>query len=80
MTRTTKKDLMQIQNVINNELKGQKKLERVSVEWAYGQPRAYLRWASDGELVGPLSPRLRTGHMLLWLYAFETGLRTGYYP
>jgi hypothetical protein len=79
MKRTTAKDIMQIQKVINTALEYQGKTERVSVEWPYGRPRAYLREASDGDLLGELSPRLSTGPMADWLTAFEKGLRMGYH-
>lgn len=79
MKRTTAKDIMQIQGWINDVLEGQGKTERVSVEWAYGRPRTYLREASDGHLLRELSPRLSTGPMADWLTAFEAGLRMGYH-
>lgn len=78
MSRTTRKDLMQIQNVINNELEDQGKTDWVSVEWAYGRPRAYLRTGKpDSYMLCELSPRLSTGPMADWLTAFEAGLRMG---
>lgn len=78
MRRTiNKKDIMQCQGWINGMLEEQGKTEQVSVEWAHGQPRAYLR-DTDNQMIGPLSPRLRTGRMLDWLYAFEVGLRMGH--
>ena len=75
--RTTAKDIMQIQSVINHTLEYQGKTERVSVEWAYGRPRAYLRSTPGGSLLRELSPRLSTGPMADWLTAFEKGLRMG---
>jgi len=71
--RVTKADIYQVQDVINGVLERRDHPDRVYVEWAYGQPRAY--WQPVGETyVKDLSPRLPTGQMYQWLHAFAEGL------
>ena len=50
----------------------------LSIEWAYGQPRVYqgtVVTTDRGRSVGrrELSPRLPTGQMKWWLYAYSAG-------
>jgi len=44
-----------------------------TVGWAYGKPRLY----TDGEST-EVSPRLPSGQLLDWMYAFAKGFDTGY--
>jgi hypothetical protein len=71
MARKTRRDLVQVAAVINNQLKLAGDDRRVTIEWAYGQPRACFGDCTD------LSPRLATGALYDWLCAFEGGLRRG---
>lgn len=46
--------------------------EEYTVEWAYGRPRLYRAGGSI-----EVSPRLSTGDMAEWLYAFLAGIDAG---
>jgi hypothetical protein len=41
----------------------------IGIEWAYGRPRI-----TNANQSRDISPRLPTGEMLQWLFAFECGL------
>jgi len=74
--RTKKQDIYDIEGHINRSLRAMGYSHRVSVQWAYGRPRAYLEpIGSDcGE---ELSPRLPMGEMYRWLWAYYKGLCMG---
>ena len=74
--RATKSDIRQVERVINGTLERAGYNIRICVEWAYGQPRAYRR-GIEGSWRSELSPRLSTGEMIRWLYAFHDGLNLG---
>lgn len=77
--RITKKDLEQIEKVINGKLERNDSDRRVYIEWAYGRPRAYLVPADNPHVQErELSPRLPTGDLYRWLYAFDRGLNIGF--
>jgi len=76
MSRTTKEDIRQIENVINDMLERKGYNVRVFVQWAYGRPRAHLSNVC-GQMQSDLSPRLPMGEMYRWLCAFEAGLNMG---
>ena len=76
MARTTKKDIRQVETVINGQLERSGYDWRVFVEWAYGQPRAYRQPVGE-TYVNDLSPRLPMGEMYQWLSAFHAGLVYG---
>ena len=71
MRRTTKKQIHAIETQINNLLDEMGADYEIFVQWAYGQPRAH-KIEADGTY--DLSPRLATGPMYDWLYAFYQGL------
>ena len=76
--RTTKADIYNVQDLINKALTTEQYSHRVSVEWAYGQPRAYLHPAGlPHNTYEELSPRLPTGEMYRWLWAYYKGLCLG---
>jgi hypothetical protein len=75
MSRATQADIRQVETVINAELARSGSSARVTVEWAYGQPRAYVTDVTTPYTVQrELSYRLPMGQMLAWLDAFATGL------
>lgn len=73
--RTTKKDLLGVTETINHFAERHRASWRIKTEWAYGRPRVYLY--HEEKQLGELSPRLSTGPMLDWLYAFLRGLELG---
>lgn len=73
MRRVTKTDLRGQVAWINEMLARRNITDKhLSVEWAYGQPKVYLYRGESMEKA--LSPRLPTGQMQEWLYAFMCGL------
>ena len=64
--RITEKVLRSFVEHINIRLSDPKK---ISIEWAYGQPRIY---ANGGSM--ELSHKLPTGEMYEWLLGFSEGL------
>ena len=76
MARTTKADIRQVETVINGTLRDYGYSHRVFVQWAYGQPRAYLM-PVGGYAEKELSPRLPTGELYRWLSAYHEGLCMG---
>ncbi|MHA2067707.1 MAG: hypothetical protein ACXABY_25375 [Candidatus Thorarchaeota archaeon] len=67
--RTSKQD-------IDNALNRWGYSHRLWIEYAYGQPRVYLR-DENGSMVRDVSPRLRRGLVLQWLTAYYKGLCMG---
>ena len=41
------------------------------ISWAYGKPRLIRMLANGGE--DEISPRLQSGELLQWMFAFEEG-------
>ena len=76
MTRRTKTDLLDLERIINRALTDYGYFWSVSVEWAYGKPRAYML-DENGYQQKELSPRLRTGLLYDWLSAWYSGLCWG---
>lgn len=76
MSRRTKADIRQVEGVINRALADYGYSHRLYVEWAYGQPRAYLM-PVGGYPEKELSPRLPTGELYRWLCAYYEGLCMG---
>lgn len=76
MTRTTKADIHGIEDLINEKLRQFGYSHRVFVQWAYGQPRAFVRPVGV-TYCDELSPRLPTGEMYRWLWAYYKGLCMG---
>ena len=74
--RTTSGELLRLADFINKYAKDHGAKWYITVEWAYGQPRAYL-YNHNGDMLSELSPRLSTGEMKRWLYAFLKGLEMG---
>lgn len=75
--RTTKRDIYQIERVINGMLKRANTGKAITVQWAYDQPRAYIGPAGSDCVDRELSPRLPMGELYRWLDAFATGLQMG---
>lgn len=75
--RAKKEDVYAIEKHINRVLEYRHSKYRVSVQWAYGKPRAHLVYA-DTDKFGTgefdLSPRVSVSEMILWLTAFYDGL------
>lgn len=68
MARTSSKDLDNVARHLS-AMAG----KPYTVGWAYGRPRLY----TDGEST-EVSPRLPSGQLLEWMYAFAKGFDTGY--
>jgi len=76
MSRVTKEDLAQVENVINSKLERNGYKVRVVVQYAYGRPRVH--WTDElGYPSRDLSPRLPSGELYRWLCAFDAGLSLG---
>jgi hypothetical protein len=71
MTRITESDIWRVLVPINNKLTGNRKL---TVEWAYGKPRAYEVDERTLTLSREVSPRLTKPQMYDWLCGFEEAL------
>lgn len=72
---TSKAEIRHLADVINKALEFKGANWRISVEWAYGRPRAYKSPVEFPDRADKeLSPRLPTGKMLLWLEAFLEGM------
>lgn len=69
MATVTRADLDQILTVLNRYHTPHG--ITVTIEWAYGKPRAY--WEDDAG-VHELSPRLSKAALYQWLSAYEEGL------
>jgi hypothetical protein len=73
--RVKKSDLIAMEQRINRQLNKLNADFRVTVQWAYGQPRAYKCELTDRYgCLGDLSPRLPMGQMYDWLGAYSYGL------
>lgn len=75
--RTTKADLQQMVNVLNN--RSPKKGKRYELEYAYGAPRLILAETVSPYGARDISPRLPAGQLKLWLSAFIDGMDEGRY-
>jgi hypothetical protein len=72
MTRITESDIWRVLVPINNKLTGNRKL---TVEWAYGKPRAYeVDDRTPNVQKREVSPRLTKPQMYDWLCGFEEAL------
>ena len=69
MARVTKADLDYMVDRINGVLERRGSKRRVSVEYAYGQPRV-----CTGEGSSNLSPRDTKGNIYAWMNAFLDGM------
>jgi len=76
VTRRTKADILDLERRINAVLERHGSEAQVTVQWAYGQPRAHIQQANEPG-IRDLSPRLPTGAMYEWLYAYLQGLVAG---
>lgn len=74
MSRTTQKDLDGMLDLIKCATKD----ERYYIQWAYGAPRLEQYCTKDmGGGSRDISPRLRSGLLYDWMYAFLSGVRIG---
>jgi len=74
--RTTQADLLGVAKSINDFAYNRGADWYIKVEWAYGRPRVHL-YNHNGDMLKDLSPRLSTGELKRWLYAFLKGLEMG---